>query len=269
MEKDMKEICLFGTKQSGKTTTATAIYAYIAVQKEAIPMAKFEEDGSVIVEYPDGKGFRLDIDTQDENIRTFYAERIYKHVMHASYADKLKHVTSLLFDVPLEDLYGSNEDKEKESSVLWENMSLLVDVSYYKNTEGFMTIRELLEVFGTDVLRTIEPDVHIKGAFKTLEKWNPAVAILPDGRFENEFLFCEKRKEENPKDVCLIKHTRKPFESFAKSENGLNDIDDDRFDLVVPESLTLKEKNELVINYLITNKYLDGAKVKIDASPVS
>lgn len=268
----MKEICLFGSKQSGKTTTATAIYGYVAVQKEAVPLVKFTEDGQMFVEYSDGTGFHFDIDTQSENIRTFYVEKVYKHIMHANYADKLKHTLALMFNIPLEKLYGSNEEKNELSSVKWGNMDQLVDSSYYKDKKdpnGFMTYRELMEIFGTDILRTMDEDIHIKGAFVTLEKWDPAIGILADGRFVNEFQFCEARKAERPDEVCLIKHARKPLQSSAKSENGLDGIDDDRFDLVVPEDLSLTEKNQLVIKFLIDNKFLDGAKVKQNVSSVS
>lgn len=273
MEKDMKEICLFGTKQSGKTTTATAIYGYIAVQKEVVPVVKFNDQGEMFVEYADGTGFKFDIDTQEENIRTFYAHNVYKYVMHASYADKLKHVVSLMFGVPLEKLYGSDDDKNSPSEITWKMMNKLVDTSYYKGKHKVndpMTYRQLLEVFGTDVLRVIDPDVHIKGAFKTLEKWQPEVAILPDGRFLNEFEFCEKRKLADPDNVCLIKHSRSVLKSSAKSENGLKNIDNDRYDLIVPDDLNMIEKNELVIKYLVDNNFLENKKVKIDhASTVS
>ena len=54
---------------------------------------------------------------------------------------------------------------------------------------GFMTGRELMQVFGTDIMRRMFGDrIWVNALTRSIEQDNPTVAIIPDMRFPSEFI---------------------------------------------------------------------------------
>jgi hypothetical protein len=272
MGKNMKNlIVLFGTKCSGKTTSATAIYGYHLTQKGVIPNAEFDDDGKMTVVYDREKneGVEFDIDSRDEHMLEFYKKNIWGHVKHASFADSLKQSCISLFSLNTKKVFGSNKDKDTETHIEWANLAKLLEpkraAELIANNGKFVSIRRLLEVFGTEVCRTIDDLCHIKSAHHNLLMYNPEIGIIPDGRFVNEFRYFQKlkknRKPSSP-NVWLIKHARSPMASDAPSETGMPEIKDEEYDLVIPEGLNMAEKNHTLISFLIEKEVLSSTGVK-------
>lgn len=265
----MKIILLAGPKQSGKTSTATAIYGYHLTSVGAIPNATIDNNGkmSIIYKKETNEGIYFDIDDKSENIVNWRNKFINHHINHVGFADELKRVCVDLFDLDYAKITGTNEQKNEPSHILWENMLNMFSgqikkelKSIYPMTDARMTNREFMEVFGTFVCRYIWKDCHISSAYKRLMKLDPEIGIIPDCRFDNEFEYFEKIP-----DVIKIKFKRNPYNSKAKSETGLDQIADDRFDLVIDnDNLSLADKNNLVINYLIKHGVLSKNNIKVD-----
>lgn len=265
-------IVLYGKKQSGKTTSATAIYGYYLTQKGVLPNAEFDEDGQMSVVYNKEKneGIIFDIDSREDYMLDFYAKNVWPHIKHQSFADALKQSCINLFSLNPKLIYGTNEDKNQNTHILWSDLSALIpehSVRYQelKNKTGYVTHRELLEVFGTEICRTIDSLCHIRSAYTQLQRTNPTIGIIPDGRFMNEFDFFYKLKHQkkNGTKVHLIKHKRSVFQSTAQSEQEIENIPDEKFDLVVPPEMNIVDKNKFVINFLIKNKVLNSSGVQI------
>lgn len=265
----VKIILICGAKQSGKTTAATAIYGYHLTQAGAIPNAYIEESGRMFIVYDKEKrsGIYFDIDSKDEKFLEFKQTYCDPYITHVGFADKLKEVSSNLFGLNYSDLIGSNEDKNKNSNIKWKPVynlfngktKKILDEIYDTNKE-YMTNREWLEVFGSYICRDIKEDCHALSAYKKIKSLKSEIVINTDCRFENEFCLFE-----NDPDVLKIKLERDEFKSPAKSERGLDKIDPSRYDLVVDnKNLSLKEKNEIIINFLISRDVLSRKNIKVD-----
>ena len=79
----------------------------------------------------------------------------------------------------------------------------------------------------------------------------------------DEFEFFEKLHSE---EVYKIKLKRNSADkSIAVSETGLMDVSDDRFDLVVDnENMTMAEKNNIIIDFLISKGALSKEGVQVN-----
>jgi len=264
-------IVLFGKKQSGKTTSATAIYGYHLTQRGIIPNAEFDEDGvmSVIYNKDKDEGIIFDIDSRDPEMVSFYRQNIWAHVKHVSFADALKESCIKLFSLDPKLVYGTNDDKNSETHLKIENICKLLppERAAHFLSKGYknLTIRKLLEIFGTEICRTIDDDCHIRSAHTELIRLNPEIGIIPDGRFSNEFRYFQKIKKARKSGtrVWLIKHARSVHKSDAPSETGMPEIDEKEFDLVIPEGLNMVNKNNLLVNFLVDNKVLSSTGVQI------
>lgn len=257
-------IVLFGAKQSGKTTSANAIYGLHLVNKGILPNINFDTDGRMTVVYDKStnNGIEFNIDSDEEHMLRFFKQNVWAHVKHSSFADALKNSCSQLFGIPLKLMFGTNEDKETKTHIQWESLHKLLPQHAHKT--GPMSVRELLEVFGTDICREFDENCHVASAEYSLHLANPTIGIIPDGRFANEFEHFEKKRDNGNDYIHLIKLTRNPHKSSAKSENGLSSISDDRYNLVIDnQDITVNEKNAILIDYLVNNGVLSNSGVEI------
>ena len=97
------------------------------------------------------------------------------------------------------------------------------------NKSGFMTAREFLQYFGTDVCRRIRPDIWTSSCLKRILSSGTDFAIVPDVRFPNEVEAIQKAGGK------VIRLTRKPFQDSHSSETSLNSKDE-MFDHVLDNS---------------------------------
>ncbi len=113
------------------------------------------------------------------------------------FADTLKEVSVKLLGLPAELVYGTQEDKERYSHFFWENMptySLMEEPRPFGN----MRVREVLQYFGTDILRKMIAKVHINATLNAIAEYEEAqdgqvLSVVADLRFPNE---CEAIEEE-------------------------------------------------------------------------
>ncbi len=251
-------IVLCGSKCSGKTTAATAIYGYHLVQQGVIPNANFDANGrmSIVFNKEKQEGIYFDIDSNDLDFLEYKSVYVDKYINHVGFADELKYTAANLFGLDYNKLIGTNDEKNEVTHIKWADMNKLLPKKKQKTSNEFMTNREFLEVFGTDICRTIMNNCHVSAAYKNLQKLNPDIGLITDCRFENEFTFFE-----NIDNAILIRLLRNPYNSTVASEVGLKNISLDRYHLVIPEDKTLAEKNQIIIDYLIKNNVLDKINI--------
>lgn len=119
-------------------------------------------------------------------------------------AGHLKNVLSKVFFLPL-NLFEDQTLKEKEilpNLVLEEEvlrkifkafeMDLNAQVLNQHKNQQFKTTRKLMQYVGTDVLRALDPDIHIKWAMKTAKS---PILIVSDIRFPNEMQFFKENSK--------------------------------------------------------------------------
>lgn len=137
------------------------------------------------------------------------------------FADALKKVTVELLGVPIEMVYGTQEDKEQQCHLRWENMptyELMGDV----RPTGRMSVREVLQYFGTEILRKMHSRIHINATLNAIAQYeetqlSQVLAVVADLRFPNE---CQAIKEDGG---IVIGLTRGEKGDNHASENALDD----------------------------------------------
>lgn len=111
-------------------------------------------------------------------------------------AGHLKRVLSEVFSLPLR-IFEDQELKEKEilpNLILEKDIIQAIFKAFSMNLteetlkkhldKEFKTTRKIMQYVGTDVLRAIDPDIHLKWALKNVEA---PLLIISDIRFPNEF----------------------------------------------------------------------------------
>lgn len=266
----MHIILLCGSKQSGKTTSATAIYGYHLTQVGAIPNAQIDDNGrmSIVYNKETNQGIYFDIDSKDEQFLKFKETYCDKYINHVGFADELKIVCANLFQLDYKKITGTNKEKEEFCKITWgdiyktlsSNLVKKIKKIYgEKETGSFLTNRQFMEIFGSSVCRSIMEDCHVLSAYEKIKSMDSEIIITTDCRFENEFLVFEK----DP-NVIKIRLLRDKEHSQALSERGLDSIDNSRFDLVVDnQEMSMQEKNMIIIKYLLSRKVLSEKDIEV------
>ena len=196
----------------------------------------------------------------------FNRKNVWAHIKHVGFADALKESVCKIFSIPRNLAYGTNDQKNTLTKIKWTDIKDFLP-EYKKTRENyakiFITIRELLEIFGTDVCRKFDDNCHIKSAYSSILQYNPDIGIICDMRFDNEFEFFNKFKNDNLEfKIWFVKLSRDTFKSNSISEQGLPGINESRYDLVVDNrNITVLEKNDLVINFFIEKGVLSKTGV--------
>lgn len=127
-----------------------------------------------------------------------------------AFADRLKEAVSIIFSVPREHLFGTEEDKNRLTAVRWIDLRE-VDRKERSDPE-FLTVRELMQTFGTEVCRRHIPDIW----FRYLPEDDSRPLVVTDLRFLNEAEFLKSR------GAVLIEVIRKGLNAQGhESEAGL------------------------------------------------
>lgn len=166
-----------------------------------------------------------------------------------SFADPLKkNICIDLLGLTPEQCWGSDQDKNSPTSLLWENMPIQDN-----DKQGNMTAREVMEVVGTKIFRKIKNNIWVDATIQEIYKDKPDIALLLDNRFPNEVDSVLKA------GGYVIRLTRDPFHSFAEPEIAL---DSDRYDwtkfsqIIDNHDITINQKNDLIKRFIINQGIL-------------
>ena len=236
-----------GVKQSGKTTCCKFLYGYQMRLYDVVEKFLMDEESNLIVNAKqidengkevEGLGI-LDIERRDEEFLEYASRSIWPYVRSFSFADPLKIIAIQLFGLTEKQCYGTDEDKNTQTGIMWGN---LPNVNH-DDTMGTMTAREFLQYFGTDICRHIKPDIWVESCVSRMLESGTELAIVPDVRFPNE---ADAIKKAGGK---VIRLTRFPHEDEHESETALNDYEG--FDHIIDNaSLTVDETNRTLMEVL-------------------
>jgi hypothetical protein len=241
-----------GAKQSGKTTCATFLHGYQLRFNDVFSKFVMDEEGNLLVnaiqidengEEVDGLGM-LDINRQDEEFLEYSSRNIWPYVRTFSFAEPLKSIAVQLFGVKEDQCFGSDDNKNTPINIKWEDLPTVT------NNSGFMTSREFLQYFGTDICRRIKPDVWTSACIQRIVLSGTQLAVVPDVRFPNEVEAIQKAGGK------VIRLTRKPFEDSHSSETSL-DSEDVVFDHVIDnKDMDIHETNMALMSIMKEWKWL-------------
>lgn len=260
-------ILLCGKKQSGKTSAAAFIMAYTITQKSVVPNFNISPKGEFFFTYDD-KRFDFDIESRDISFNNWMRDCVHPHVKNVAFADQLKSVAINLFGISEELVYGDNDAKNQPTHIMLDAIRPLMlpdTFARFENEDNRpITVREFLEVFGTDICRHIDPQCHITSAFTNLEQSNTHIGIITDGRFANEVYTSKEKAKELGVNLTIIQFGRDKFKSNAASETGLEELSKSDVGLYLDNNnMTLHEKNTALLDFLTDTNVLNKMDIKV------
>ena len=189
-----KFIVISGKKQAGKTTTANSI--------------------------------RAELENRGLNV----------HI--TSFAAPIKDFCTDIIGLSEAQVYGTNEQKNSPTHIRWNTMPVEILTKYIGygiplKSNKFMSAREVMQIFGTDIMRQcFDYDIWAKAPFKKYKDSNFDFIIIDDCRFPNE---AEASIENNS---ILIRLTRNVLDEDAHiSEKAMDDYPKNKYDYIINNHL--------------------------------
>ena len=260
-------IALCGKKQSGKTTLSNYLHGHEMKRHDIIEKFLVSPEGNLVVNCTfhdeNGKEFEemgvLDLQQTSDEFFQYASRRIWPLIRAYNFADALKEMCVMLFNIPPECVYGTDEQKNQpQEHLLWENMPGVITCSevwdslcsdgepdgLMYHAAGPMTAREFMQYLGTDIMRKMYEPIWLENCFRRIEEDKPEIAIIGDCRFMNEIHAVQARGGK------VIRLKRSLYECNHKSE-----IDADNYegfdDVIENDSMNLQESCDLFIESLI------------------
>jgi hypothetical protein len=229
-----KIIALCGKKQSGKTTLSNFLHGHEMKRHDIIEQFLISPQGELVVNCTfhdeNGKEFEelgvLDLQQHTDEFFQYASRRIWPLIRGYNFADSLKEICVMLFNIPPECVYGTDEQKNQiQEHLLWENMPghVKIDKDYTESlgnafytiaprSRGPMTAREFMQYLGTDIMRKMYQPIWLENCFRRIEADKPEIAVIGDCRFLNEIEAVQKRGGK------VIRLSRSLYESTHQSE---------------------------------------------------
>ena len=249
-------IAFAGAKQSGKTTSVNFLHGHEMKSHGFIKKFFIDEGGRLVVnaKYLDDsdKEFEsmgvFDVFQESQTFADYASSTFWPFVKAYNFADPLKRMCIALFGLDREQCYGTDEQKNSLTDILWDNVS--------QDSSGRMTAREFMQAFGTDICRKIKDDVWVSLCIKQIKDENPNLALIGDCRFKNEI---DAVHEAGGK---VIYFTRNSESSDGHDSEKASEYKD-HYDCIIDNTNTsVEEQNKLVLEQIqawgILPKYIEG-----------
>ena len=118
-------------------------------------------------------------------------------VKKLAFADEIKEFCINVLGLDRYLVYGSDHHKNTLTIYRWENMPAFVRHKFLEKI-GFMSIREVLQVFGTEFIRECwDPMAWVKSVNRRIRDGSEMCYIVTDVRFEEEFNVIKEMKGYN------------------------------------------------------------------------
>ena len=126
-----KIVAISGRLQSGKTTLSNYLHGHEMKRHDVIEKFFVSPEGKLVVNctfYDDaGKEFEemgvLELDQKSDEFYQYASRRIWPLIRAYNFADSLKEMCVILFNIPPECVYGTDEEKNTiQEHLRWENM---------------------------------------------------------------------------------------------------------------------------------------------------
>lgn len=234
-------VCFSGKKQSGKNTSANFLAGSWLKKYGYISRFYITTNGLL--------GFQMN--GHEEQIPEGEFNEYFKDlpIKIYSFADPLKEFCINVLGLTYEQCYGSDSDKNTLTKIKYkslptyrESQDKVREKLGYPPHDEFLTARELMQYFGTDIVREMYSDAWVLGTINKIRQDKVQLAIITDGRFPNEI---EGIKNVGGYTVRLLRNVAKDDEH--KSEKALDDYPLDKYSFVLDNrNLTVQEQCEKI-----------------------
>lgn len=159
------------------------------------------------------------------DIEKYFRDKFfYCKIQQYSFADLLKRFCIEVLDLPEHLCYGTDDDKNTPTQYRWENLPQYVR-EQFTNKTGLMTIRDVLQIFGTQCVRDFFGSVWAKATIRRIKAdmitQNLKLALITDNRFPDEV-----QAVLDEVNGYIIRLTRSPFaDDKHLSETALDNFD--------------------------------------------
>jgi hypothetical protein len=152
-----------------------------------------------------------------------------------AWADKVKEALAVIFDLDLQIFHGTDEEKNQTTWIRWsdldDEMGALQSLGKFMHKD-FITYRELMQLFGTDVMRAWMPKIWVMTAMRNL---NPKQDyVVSDVRFFNEASAI--KRHENGWLIKIKRPGNEPSEHASERE-----LPDGMFDRMIVNDGTVED----------------------------
>ena len=170
-----------GKKQSGKNTCCNFLQMLKFHEYGVCKNASLNEQGQILVsdlfgETVSGSDW---IPLTEEYVDISQLLESFRPCKIYAFADVLKEFSVDVLGLEYNQVYGTNEEKNSPTHLLWEDMPT-------GNNKGPMTGREVLQYFGSDICRKMYENIWFDACIRRIRKDNPELALISDVRFSNE-----------------------------------------------------------------------------------
>lgn len=255
--------------------------------KLQVPFLYDEDTDKARIEYG-----LFDITRDDPGFLNYMAENVHPYVKCYSLAAPLKRFCINVLGLKPEQCYGTDEQKNSLTDLRWEDMPGVVTVKpvdlawsmteghteqkhtvdtivgrlgkYYDKIDGvvyhepgFMTAREVMQFFGTEVCRGIKDSCWVDACVREIKADGVELAIIDDCRFPNEV---EGLQAHGAKVIRLTRKGTSDNDQH-RSETALDkeNFDWNKFDFIIDnQNMTIGQQNEAVFKYLKSVGFIDA-----------
>lgn len=275
-----KIVAFAGKKQAGKSTAGNFLFGLEMwsildpdSKEPLISTFRIDDKGRLIIPVdfgPDKGGIRdgiFDPSSREVFVRTFLNAHVWNHVKMYSFADILKEVAISLFGLTESQCFGTNEEKNTYTKLKWADMptfnwdspnkrklafnqvkSLGFALSDTWSPDDYMTSREFMQYFGTDICRKMYGDVWANATVNRITQDDPGIGIITDCRFPNEVASV---KNAGGVVIRLTRSVHSTDEHHSETALDKNVYDWSNFDAVIDNAnMTISQQNEAVFSEL-------------------
>lgn len=234
-----------GRSMAGKSSISNWLTGLWMQKYGLIEYHYVDHDGDLVVP------IELDGKIEDKVIRInresiWLRENVYPYVKQYSFADKLKQFCMDVYGLTYEQCY-TQQGKIEKTKIQWSGFPKEIRKKFNAKPKDFLTVRELLQAFGTEIVRKIYSDAWVESCVKQIASDQPEFAIITDVRFPNEV------KGVHDAGGLTLRLLRNPINSDHESESALDPykFDQTQFSAILDNSqLTFAEQNEQVFEIL-------------------
>lgn len=175
-----KIIGFSGKKQSGKNTAANFIYSLYMINQNLCKKTKINNNGLIDVTKNNDTHITIDVNEYYLSTSSYLDNEILDiikqlnpYIKIYSFADILKkNICIDLLGLTYEQCYGTDVQKNEITTVYWD--------------KKYLTAREVMQVVGTDIFRSMKPNIWPDSTIKRIQGEAPELALITDCRFPNE-----------------------------------------------------------------------------------
>jgi hypothetical protein len=188
-------------------------------------------------------------DTACAYVRSFLKEKGFSSKIYP-FADSLKTICTNVLGLEYNQCWGENSDKNTLTKFKWcdlpigtTNIAVLLQHRMDVKSTDFMTARDVMQVFGTNIFRAFHQDCWVQSTIKKIREENLDFALVSDARFPNEIDYTTFYAP------IVIQLTRNTLHNTHESETALDDYDFKNitnFYKIVNDNMTIDEKNEAI-----------------------